>query len=125
MANKLKGEVAFNACGSNFTLVMDFNALCEIDTDLGIGIDEIGAKLAGSAPTIRSVFRIGLAAKHGEMTDLEAGRLIGDIGPTKAAELLAEALQASFPEVAKPGADPRAAPGKPAPKKPRGTTGRP
>jgi len=119
MANKLKGEVPFTACGSDFVLVMDFNALCAIDTELDIGIDEIGAKLAGSAPTIRSVFRIGLAAKHGEMTDLEAGRLIGDMGPTRAAELLAEALKAAFPEVQTPGNG--AAPGKPAPRKP-GTT---
>ena len=101
MANKLKGEVPFEACGEPFVLVMDFNAICSIDTELGIGIEEIGNRLAGSAPTIRSVFRIGLAAKHGELTDLEAGRLIGDIGPSRAAELLAEALTAAFPEAAK------------------------
>lgn len=99
MANGLKGEVPFSACGSEWTLVMDFNAICSIDTELGIGIDTIGAKLSGSAPTIRSVFRIGLEAKHDKLTDIEAGRLIGDIGPAKAAQLIAEALQAAFPEV--------------------------
>jgi len=110
MASKLKGEVAFTSFETPFTLVMDFNAICSIDSELGIGIDEIGEKLSGSAPTIRSVFRIGLAAKHGDMTDIEAGRIIGEIGPTRAAELLAEALTAAFPEAAKGTGNPPKAP---------------
>lgn len=123
MANKLKGEVAFTAFDAPFTLVMDFNAICEIDADLGISIEELGTKLSGSVSTIRSVFRIGLGAKHGTMTDIEAGRIIGEIGPSRAAELLAEALKAAFPEVANGTGNPPVLPAKKArAKKPAGTS---
>ena len=101
MANGLKGEVPFKACNADWTLVLDFNALCAMETELGITADMMGERLSGSAATIRSVFRIGLAAKHGDMTDLEAGRLIGDIGIKDAAELLAKALKLAFPDAAK------------------------
>lgn len=114
MANGLKGEVAFKACDEDWTLVLDFNALCAMETELGIDAGAMGERLSGSPATIRSVFRIGLAAKHGEMTDLEAGRLIGDMGVQKAAELLAKAIKLGFPEAAK------SAGGK-APKAPAGT----
>lgn len=107
MAAKLKGEVSFKALASTFTLVVDFNAICAIEEELDIKIDEIGDRLKGSGKTIRSVFRIGLAARHGALTDFEAGNLIQEIGVMKAAELLAEAMTASFPEAKNP-ASPRA-----------------
>lgn len=119
MANKLKGEVAFTAFETSFTLVMDFNALCSIDSELGIGINEIGARLAGSPATIRSVFRIGLETKHGAMTDLEAGRIIGEVGPARASELLAQAMTAAFPEAAEGTGSPQTG------KKRTGTTAKP
>jgi len=127
MANKIKGEVAFTAFDKQWTLVMDFNTLCSVDTELGIGIHELGERMKTSPALIRSVFRIGLEQKHGTLTDLEAGRLIGEIGPVRAGELIAEAVQAGFPEAAKGGAgDPPQAPAaKPATARKRpGTTPR-
>lgn len=116
MATKIKGEVSFPAAGSTWTLVYDFNALCSIEDELEVKIDDVGERLS-SPSMIRSVFRIGLAAHHGVMTDLEAGRIIHDMGAAAAAQVIGEAFQAAFPPPAEPGS----AEGKaPAPRK-RGT----
>jgi len=125
MANKLKGEVAFTAFDKQWTLVMDFNTLCSVDIELGIGIRELGERMKASPALIRSVFRIALEQNHGTLTDLEAGRIIVEIGPQRAGDLIAEAVQAGFPEAAQGGAGdpPRAPAAKPARKRP-GTTPR-
>lgn len=96
MATKIKGEIAFDAAGSKWTLVYDFNALCTIEEELDVKVDEVGERL-NSPSMIRSIFRIGLAAHHGVMTDLEAGRLIHDMGAPAAAKVIGEAFQAAFP----------------------------
>ena len=97
MANAIKGEVAFKAAGGDFKLVYDFNALCSIEEELEVDPTELGAKLS-SPGTIRTVFRIGLAAHHGAMTDLEAGRLIHSMGMQSAGETIAKAFKAAFPD---------------------------
>ena len=115
MANGTKGEVAFTAAGGSFTLVYDFNALCTIESELGIDPDQLGT-ISGPS-MVRSVFRVGLDARHPGMTDLEAGHLIHEIGMEKAGELIADAFKAAFPD-----AKPASAEGKaPRSKKP-GTT---
>ena len=97
MAATIKGEVGFKAAEQNWTLVFDFNALCTIEEDLEIDVADVGDRL-GSPTMIRSIFRIGLAAHHGAMSDLEAGRLIHDLGVNEAAQLIARAFKAAFPE---------------------------
>ena len=97
MANPLKGEVGFKAGSGDFVLVYDFNALCTLEEDLGVGVEEIGEKL-NSVSSLRTVFRAGLEAKHGRMTDIEAGNLIHQVGLTKAGDLVVKALKAAFPE---------------------------
>jgi len=103
MANAIKGEIGFNAAGNDWTLVYDFNALCTIEQELEVDVADVGDKLA-SPTMIRSVFRIGLEAKHGAMSDLEAGRLIHDLGPPMAAELIGRGFQAAFPDASAAGA---------------------
>jgi hypothetical protein len=96
MANPLKGEVGFKVAGGDFVLAYDFNALCTLEEDLGVGVEEIGEKL-NSVSSLRTVFRAGLEAKHGRMTDIEAGRLIHEVGVVKAGEMVVKAIQAAFP----------------------------
>ncbi|AHE57431.1 hypothetical protein [Sphingomonas sanxanigenens] len=107
MPVQLKGEVAVNAGGDQFTLLLDFNALCAVETELGIDMMEIGENMR-SLPTIRSLFRIALEARHGKMTDLEAGNIIQKIGVVSASELLGKAVEASFPDAADAGGNVRA-----------------
>ena len=115
MSESIKGEVAFKADDRNWKLVYDFNALCTIETELGIDPDQLGT-ISGPS-MVRSVFRVGLDAHHPGLTDMEAGRLIHDIGMEKAGELIATAFKAAFPD-----AKPASAEGKaPRPKK-AGTT---
>jgi hypothetical protein len=97
MANPIKGEVACMVGEHEYILLYDFNALCTIEVDLGVDVEQLGERLA-SPTMIRSIFRIGLEARHGLMSDLEAGNLIHQLGVQPAAELIAKAFQASFPE---------------------------
>lgn len=96
MANPVKGEVSFKVDEQEFILLYDFNALCTIEADLGVDVAEVGERLA-SPTMIRSIFRVGLEARHGLMSDLEAGNLIHRVGVQPAAELIAKAFQAAFP----------------------------
>lgn len=96
MANALKGEVSFAIEGNPFALVYDFNALCTIEQELEVDVASVGEKL--NSPTmIRSIFRIGLEAKHGALSDIEAGRMIHALGVERAANLVGEAFAAAFP----------------------------
>lgn len=97
MANTIKGEVGFRAGATTFTLLYDFNALCQIEDALDVDIDQIGEHLK-RINNVRTVFRIGLAAAHGQMTDLEAGNLIHQVGVKTAFELVQRALKAAFPD---------------------------
>jgi hypothetical protein len=99
VAVAIKGEVGFKAADQNWTLVYDFNALCSIEEELEVDVANVATRL-GSPSVIRSVFRIGLAAYHGAMSDIEAGRLIHDLGAQAAAEIIGKAFQAAFPEAA-------------------------
>lgn len=97
MANAIKGEVSFPAAGKTWTLVYDFNALCTIESELAVDVASVGDRLA-SPSMIRSVFRIGLEARHGAISDIEAGNLIHDMGPDAAADVIARAFKAAFPD---------------------------
>jgi hypothetical protein len=92
-----KGEVTVKIDGETFTLVYDFNALCAIEEQLELDVAEMGEAIQ-SPSKMRSVFRIGLQAKHGSMTDLEAGNLIYRLGIREAAEAVGQAFQAAFPD---------------------------
>lgn len=112
MANATKGEIAFTAAGGSFTLLYDFNALCTIEQDLEIDVADVGSKLS-SASMLRSVFRIGLEAHHGAMSDIEAGRLIHDLGVEKAGEVIGKAFKAAFPDEILEGGEGNVPPKKP------------
>ena len=108
-ANPLKGEVAFaaNPDVAGFErggiLVLDFNALCALEEELGEKIEEIGEAALRSPRMMRTVFRIGLEARHGGLDDRPVGQLIQAIGMDEAAQLALRAFELSFPEAAKDG----------------------
>jgi hypothetical protein len=121
--NPNKGEVAIPAISvagfeAGGALLLDFNALCAIEEELGEGIQSLGPKAVSSPTTLRAIFRIGLERRHGTVTDLAAGDIIQSIGMVDAVELVLKAITLSFPEAAKGG---DANPPKPG-KKPAGTT---
>lgn len=94
-ANRLKGEVAFEANGEDYVLLLDFNALCDLEDDLPGLMD--GTAEIKSPKAIRRVFHAGLAAHHAGVDVRGAGALVQALGLERAAELIKESFSASFP----------------------------
>lgn len=106
MPNAIKGEVSFPAGEETYTFVFDFNAICELETELE-GADFASADLQKPS-VIRKVFCIGLQAYHPGMDEMAAGRIIHEIGPQKAAEVIAASFERAYgKEAAKAPAGPR------------------
>lgn len=101
MANPHKGEVTFEAGGKTQTLVLNTNAICNLEDDLQIGITEIAQLLqAGRMSIVRATFRAGLvngSADGPGLTLLEAGEVVDDVGFLRAVELIQQALERAFP----------------------------
>lgn len=90
MANPVKGEVAFDVEGRAYKLVLDFNALCEVEEVLGAG----GMDLA-RPKAIRAIFWASMLRFQPDVTVQEAGDLIGLMGLEKAGTVVAEAMNRS------------------------------
>ena len=99
MAARKTGELTFNALGSNFVMVFDFNALCEIEDELDMPVAELQETMQSPRmKTVRTIFRIGLGRHHPHVDDVGAGEIIGDIGLQRSADLIGEAFSAAFPQ---------------------------
>lgn len=96
MANAIKGEVAFSAEGEDYVLLLDFNALCDLE-DVVPGLMNGSAELK-SPSAVRAVFHAGLAAHHADLTVKDAGRIIQAVGLSEVAVLIGRAMEASFPK---------------------------
>ena len=90
----VKGEVGFEVKGTPYKLVLDFNALCDLEEDLPGLMD--GTVEIKSPKAIRAVFAAGLAKYHPALTLIDAGNLIQGVGIEKAGGFVAEAFAASF-----------------------------
>lgn len=95
MTNRVKGEVAFEAEGQDYVLLLDFNALCDLEDDFP-GLMDGSAELK-SPKAIRRVFHAGLAARHPGVDLREAGSLIHALGLDVAGELVRQSFEAAFP----------------------------
>lgn len=114
MANAVRGEVGFSLQGEAYILVLDFNALCDLEDDLpGLMAGEAEIK---SPSAIRAVFHAALQARHPQIDVRGAGALIHELGLERAGELIKEAFAASYPTPASGGkgaARPRTAKSRP------------
>ena len=90
MANPVKGEVPFEVEGKAYKLVLDFNALCEVEDVLGAG----GMDLA-RPKAIRAIFWASMLRHQPDVTVQEAGDLIGALGLEEAGRIVAEAMNRS------------------------------
>lgn len=102
MANRVRGEVAFEASGKTWTLRYSTNSLCELEDALGLPVNKIIAGLQDRdnvrIKTIRAVVWAGLRDRHAEITLAEAGELISDAGLGPMTTKVGEAFAAAFPE---------------------------
>ncbi|WP_315920440.1 hypothetical protein [Mesorhizobium sp. SP-1A] len=102
MANRERGEVAFDALGQSWTLKLGTNAMCEIEDATGKTFSEVG-ELMGDQKRVtiklmRTVFWGALREQHEDVTIKQAGAVIDDIGMQEAGRLIGEAFQAAMPE---------------------------
>lgn len=119
-ANPLKGEVALpkvDVVGfeKGGILLLDFNTLCVLEESLGEKIEEIGGAALQSPIMMRNVFRAALFEHHGDVDVRIVGKIIQEIGPDLAANLVLKTFTLSFPEAAKATEDPPKAPKAPKP----------
>lgn len=90
----MKGEVGFEVEGTPYKLVLDFNALCDLEGELPGLMD--GTVEIKSPKAIRAVFAAGLAKHHPALSLIDAGNLIQGLGIEKAGGFVAQAFAASF-----------------------------
>ena len=99
MANPLRGEASFNAGASEFTLVFDVNAFCELEDETGFGVSELIDRIQDkpSFRLLRSIFCAGLQTHHPKTSIAEAGEIMSDAGLEVMKDALARALKAAMP----------------------------
>lgn len=94
----IEKKVSFNAGGQEFVLLMNFAALCAVEKELDDSLQRIIASMQSGAArlmTIVTLFRASLLKERPQITHEEAMNLIEEIGPERAAKLVAEAIEAS------------------------------
>ncbi|MEH6721053.1 MAG: hypothetical protein V7704_19410 [Aurantimonas endophytica] len=96
MANPIKGEIAFDADGTPYKMVFDFNAIVAIEEEFDIKMEDLGEVMGAKASSFRKVFQIGLQRFH-EVSEEQAGDIITAVGTAEASQLITRAFQASFP----------------------------
>lgn len=105
MANKHKGEVSFEVAGVNYTMRFSANALCELEDALDMGINAVATQLGNPASlrlkTVRAVFWAGLRDHHPDMTTVQAGDLVTELGIPRAIELVGKAFELTFQDAPK------------------------
>lgn len=90
--NPIKGEVGFEVEGQTYTMVLDFNALCELE-ETGVQLSALsdnGIQLK----VLRAVFWAALRAHH-DVTLKQAGDLIAALTLSKATDLITKAMERS------------------------------
>lgn len=93
MANGQRGEVVIEADGQRYTLAVDINSLCELETETGQVYQSVAAKAeAGSFVALRSLIWATTRRHHPALTMADVGRLITAVG--------VDVIQAKFMEMA-------------------------
>ena len=102
MANPHRGEVGFQYGGRDYKLRFSTNALCELEDLLGVGVNAISQQLGGvdtlRMKTVRAVFWAGLLDNHPQITILQAGEMLGELGLTTGLKLVGDAFALAFPD---------------------------
>jgi hypothetical protein len=105
LANRFKGEVAFEAGEASYTMRFSANALCELEDALEMGVNTVATQLANPESMrlkmVRVVFWAGLRDHHPDITLHQAGEIITDVSLTKAMGLVSRAFELAFQDNSK------------------------
>lgn len=91
---------SFEASGKRYTLRYGNNALAELEGLLGLPITQIGERFTTGAVGVRemrNIFWAGLMMQHPELSLVDAGNLMDEVGLQRVAELVTEAFGEAFP----------------------------
>jgi hypothetical protein len=110
--NPMRGEASIGEGAGAFTLVLDVNAWCHIQSTLGLKVTEvISAFEADPADMLTARAMLwGALQKNHACHLVEAGEIMADHGPSAVREALAACLEACFGTVKSEGkkrTDPR------------------
>ena len=105
MANKHRGEYAFEANGQTYTVCFSSNALASAEDALGVGIGEIGELLGDVSKlrikTVRGLLWAGLSDHHKGLTVEDVGRIIDEVTINTALEIIGEGFSRALPDAKK------------------------
>ena len=104
MANKYKGEVAFEAGGQPLVIRFSANAIVGVEDAFDKTIQDVGAMLSDSKTlrmsTIKRIFCIGLIDHYAESetpyNDASAAAIFARLSPSEATTILTQAFTAAF-----------------------------
>lgn len=102
MANFARGEVDFQVERVTYRLVLDMNALCELEElknePWGVTFERMGSTQSGLRMTdLRSILWAALRARHPSITVEGAGNILQTAGPESVLEAVTEALRRARP----------------------------
>jgi hypothetical protein len=97
MANPHKGETSLKIGDVTYTLRLSYNALCDMETELGVKTTAVLASaFEGSWKDTRALLYAALHGAHPETTLEGAGDLIEEYGIAKIMDVLTELAGVTF-----------------------------
>lgn len=99
MTNQIRGVTRLSVGDADYALVLDINALCELETQLESDFDVILSRYAAgtSVTLVRALLWAGLRAQH-PCTIKEAGDIVQRCGFTAVKDAVEKALVNALPE---------------------------
>lgn len=101
MTNTVRGTVTFEASDKMWTLKFSTNALCELEDELGEGAEQLAAIMArpgtGKIKMLRLILKCALSDNHPDLTLIQVGELIDEVGIEKAMGMMQKALTIGMP----------------------------
>lgn len=111
MTGNIKGEVPFKVAdgplAGDYILLLDFNALCDLEAEFP-GLMDGTAEIRG-LKAMRRIIHAGFAEYHAGLSERDVGRIIHAVGLEEASDKMAESMKASFGEAGAKTGDPRTA----------------
>lgn len=110
MANPMKGEIAFEVEGRDYTLLLNLGAIIAIEADFGVPMAAVAQSLEEGAPILDQlrVFRHCLKARHAALDADGAMALAEALGARGLPTLLGRAIRSAY-EIPEDEQDPEAA----------------
>lgn len=102
-ANPLKGEVRFKVGEDEYVLAYPINTVIDVADHFGKPFEEVRADFLNNKMTakeVRTFVRFGFSARWPDVTDPEAGEVIGRVGDAEFGILIAQCFVATFGLVA-------------------------